>query len=166
MNFIITFAKLLLIVSGIAICAAALGYPVAHWVGGKLATFLSCLPTEQYDQALPALGIPATKAIRGDLLGAMDGYENLLVDHPQNAEIYSRMLEIALGPMNMPEYGEKILKNGMLHLSSDTERAALLKLHQVIISGDFKPFKHLTYRPEPDHRTELHLSIKEVQISA
>ncbi len=154
-HVIFAFAKLLLIIGGIGLVSGALGYPVAHWISEKLAILFSCLPAEKYARALPALGIPAAKAIRGDLLGALDGYEKLLADHPQNAEIYSRLLEIALGPMNMPEYGEKILQNAMLSLSSDSERAALLKLREEIKSGDFKPLKHLNYRLKPDHRTEL-----------
>jgi hypothetical protein len=142
-----SFAVMFIIAGIIGLIGITLGYPAAHWIGEKVANIFSCLPTEKYDRVLPALGIPASKAVRGDLLGAIDGYENLLIDYPQEEEIYSRLLEITLGPMNMPEYGEEVLQRGLLNLKLESEQIALLKFSQAIKNGDFRPLRHLNYRP-------------------
>ncbi len=142
-DFLLAFATLLLIAAGCVAAGIVTGYPAAHWFGQKLADLLSCLPTEKFVKSPPAYGIPASKAIRGDLDGAMESYELLLLDHPHDKQIYIRMLEIAFGPLHAPEYGENILQRGLENLPLESERAAIVSLSQALLSGEFHPFKYL-----------------------
>ena len=144
-EFLLAFVKILLMVAGCVFIGICIGYPAAQWIGRKFAELLSCLPTEKFAKAPPAYGIPASKAIRGDLFGAMESYEQLLLDHPQDKQIYLRMLEIAFGPLHAPEYGENILQRGLKNLTRETERAVILSLTQELQSGQFMPFKYLVH---------------------
>ncbi len=142
-EFLEAFVKILLMVAGCVVVGIAAGYPAAHWIGRKFAEILSCLPMEKFAKPQPALGIPATKAIRGDLEGAVESYEELLLEHPQEREIYFRLLEIALGPMHSPEYGDDVLQRGLLNLTGESERLALLHFSQELRNDEFRPFKYL-----------------------
>ena len=144
-EFLLAFVKILLMVAGCVVAGICAGYPAAQWIGRKFAEILSCLPTPKFSKAPPAYGIPASKAIRGDLAGAMACYEQLLLDHPQDKQIYLRMLEITFGPLHAPEYGENVLQRGLQNLTSESEQAAILSLSQALKSGDFTPFKYLDH---------------------
>ncbi|RYD48199.1 MAG: hypothetical protein EOP85_04035 [Verrucomicrobiaceae bacterium] len=146
-NIIEAFSKVTMMVSGVCIVGIIVGYPAAHWIGKRVASFLTFLPTERFSKAPPALGIPATKVMRGDLHGAVDSYEELLLSHPQDKEIYMRLLEVVLGPLKMDEYGENVLRRGMATLKDPSDRRALKKLYQAIRSGDYHPLQHLEPRP-------------------
>lgn len=143
MNILEAFPVVCLMVAIACAIGIATGYPAAHWIGQKFAEVLSCLPTEKFLKAPPALGIPATRAIRGDLEGAVEGYEDLLLEHPHEKEIYFRLLEIALGPMHASEYGDDVLQRGLMNLQGGSERLALLRFSQELKNGEFRPFKHL-----------------------
>lgn len=132
------------------IIGGAIGYPVAQWLGARFAEILSCLPKEKFSKPQPALGIPASKAVRGDLAGAVEGYEALLLSHPEEKEIYCRLLEIVLGPMKLDEYGEDVLQRGMQNLATDGERLVLLKLSQSLRNGEYHPFKYLEHDAAPE----------------
>lgn len=148
MAFIEHIPKVILLVCLCCVIGIAIGYPAAHWLGARLAEILTFLPKDKFTEPQPALGIPATKAIRGDLEGAVAGYEALLIQYPKEKEIYCRLLEIVLGPMKLEEYGENVLQRGLKNLASDSERLVLLKLSQSIRNGEYHPFKHLeAYQP-------------------
>ena len=135
-----------IVILTVCLCCAigiAVGYPAAQWLGARCAEILSCLPKEKFSEPQPALGIPASKAVRGDLEGAVADYEALLLDHPANKELYCRLLEIVLGPMKREEYGEEILQRGIMNLANDGERLVILKLSQSLRNGEYHPFKHL-----------------------
>ena len=142
-DFLEAFAKVCLMVGGICVVAILLGWPAAHWIGGKVATFLTFLPTEKFLKPQPALGIPATLAMRGDLHGAVAAYEELLLVHPHEHEIYFRLLEIVLGPLALAEYGDDVLCRGVANLPGESEKAALVRLAHELRDGSYKPFKHL-----------------------
>ena len=135
-----------MVILAVCICCAigiGIGYPAAQWLGARCAEILSCLPKEKFSEPQPALGIPASKAVRGDLEGAVEGYETLLLSHPKDKEIYCRLLEIVLGPMKLEEYGDEILQRAMKNLANDGERLMLLKLSQSLRNGEYHPFKYL-----------------------
>jgi hypothetical protein len=133
------------------VCTIAMlaGYPAAHWIGGRLADFLSFLPKEKFQKPQPALGIPATKAVRGDLHGAVEAYEELLVDHPHEQEIYCRLLEIVMGPLHLDEYAEDVLRRGLANLKLPSEKVVLINLSESIRSGSYHPFRHFDPRQTP-----------------
>lgn len=140
----------ILMVCTCCVIGIATGYPAAQWLGARLAEILSCLPKEKFSKPQPALGIPASKAVRGDLAGAVEGYEVLLLSHPEEKEIYCRLLEIVLGPMKLDEYGEDVLQRGMKNLATDGERLVLLKLSQSLRNGEYHPFQYLEHDAAPE----------------
>ena len=150
-SFIETFARICMTVGIICTIAILAGYPAAHWIGGQLAALLSCLPTEKFTKAPPALGIPASKAVRGDLAGAIEDYEKLLIVHPAEKEIYFRLVEITLGPLHEEAYGEDVLQRGVKNLKCESERIALLKFAEAIRHGDFTPMRHYDHHPLVAH---------------
>ncbi len=149
MAFIEYVPQVCLMVGLVAAIGIALGYPFAHLIGGRLAEFLSFLPREKFLKPQPALGIPATKASRGDLQGAVESYEELLLEHPHEREIYYRLLEIVMGPLHDEEYGEEVLRRGLANLKLESEKTVLLNLHDSIRSGSYHPFKHLDPQQQP-----------------
>lgn len=149
-----SFARILLLMAGLITLGICLGYPAAHWVGRKFAEVLSCLPTERFLRPQPALGIPASMAIHGDLAGAMESYELLLLDHPAEKQIYFRMVEIALGPLHAPEYGERILLRGLENLSDEKVRASLIRHYEALSHGESVALLHLP-EDEVENRPDL-----------
>lgn len=137
------FARLLLLMAGLIALGIFLGYPAAHWVGRKFAEVLSCLPAERFLRPQPALGIPASMAIHGDFVGAMESYEGLLLDHPAEKQIYFRMLEIALGPLHAVDYGEAILRRGLGNLPDEKVRASLIRHYEALCHGESVALLHL-----------------------
>ena len=150
MAFIEHVPKVILMVCICCVIGIAIGYPAAQWLGAKFAEILSCLPKEKFSKPQPALGIPASKAVRGDLAGAVEGYEALLLSHPKDKEIYFRLLEIVLGPMKLEDYGEEILQRGLENLATEGERLVLIKLSLSLRNGDYHPFKYLEHDAPPE----------------
>ena len=150
MAFIEHVPKVILMVCICCVIRIAIGYPAAQWLGAKFAEILSCLPKEKFSKPQPALGIPASKAVRGDLAGAVEAYEALLLTHPNEKDIYCRLLEILLGPMRLDDYGEDVLQRGVKNLATEGERLVLLKLSQSLRNGEYHPFKYLGYGAAPE----------------
>lgn len=141
------FPKVTFMVCGVCTIGIIAGYFAAQVIGKKVAEFMTFLPMDRFTKAPPALGIPATKAMRGDLHGAVNSYEELLLAHPHEKEIYLRLLEVVLGPLKMEEYGENVLQRGLVNLKDESGRQALLLLSEAIRSGDYHPLQHLEPRP-------------------
>lgn len=147
LSFVEHFHKVTFMVAGVCALGIIVGYPVALLIGKKMAEFLTFLPTERFSKAPPALGIPATKVMRGDLHGAVDAYEKLLLTHPRDKEVYIRLLEVVLGPLKMEEYGENVLRRGLKNLRKKSDRQALKELCRAIRSGQYHPHQHLAPKP-------------------
>lgn len=143
------FPKVCLIIAGTCLIGMMIGYPAAHWIGGKVAAFLSFLPQERFAKPEPALGIPAAKAMRGDLQGAVESYEQLLATHPREKEIHFRLIELLLGPMHAEERGEQALQRGLANLTEAADRAALLTIAREIREGSYHPYGFLDHGPAP-----------------
>ena len=95
MALIESIPRVLLMVCLCCVIGICIGYPVAKWLGARMAEILSYLPQEKSCEPQPALGISASKAGRGDLGSAVKGYETLLFNHPKNKEIAMRGLNYA-----------------------------------------------------------------------
>ncbi|MBK1883914.1 hypothetical protein JIN85_15960 [Luteolibacter pohnpeiensis] len=134
---------LIILVAMIAAIGIATGYPAALWIGDKVAEFISCLPNERFAVAPPIMGPPASKAIRGDLQEALADYEALLENYPDEPEIYRKIIELTLGPMNQSELAEDYLHLAMENLQDAKDRSRLIKLAASIKSGEYCPFQHL-----------------------
>lgn len=136
-------------IGGGTLIGIATGYPVATWLGQRLADFLSFLPRERFEVAPPPLGIAASKAANGDLAGAVDSYQSMLVDHPGDREIYIRLIELLLGPLDRVERGEEILRQGLRHLSDPRDREVLVKVSAALRNGSHRPYRYLDYHADP-----------------
>lgn len=150
MAFLEHVPKVILLVCLCCVIGIAIGYVAAQWFGARLAEILTFLPKEKFAAPQPAMGIPASMAVRGDLEGAVAGYEALLLSHPKEKEIYCRLLEIVLGPMKLDDYGEEILQRGFRNLATAGERLVLLKLSEDLRNGGYHPFKHLERAAPPE----------------
>jgi hypothetical protein len=141
------FSKVSAMVAGVCMIGIIVGYPMALIIGKKLAEFLTFLPTERFSKAPPAMGIPATLIKRGDLHGAVDAYEALLLKYPRDKEVYMRLLEVVLGPLKMEEYGENVLRRGLKKMKTKADRQALKELSRSIRRGQYHPHQHLQPKP-------------------
>ena len=124
------FTKVLWILYGLGgvVCLSIIvGWPTAQWLSERLAYFLSALPDEKYDVPPPRLAMAASLSAHGDLEGALTFYQKLMEDHPQEEEVYHRMLEIVLGPLDRPAQAEQILHRGLTTLEHPRAQAALVR---------------------------------------
>ncbi|RYD22493.1 MAG: hypothetical protein EOP88_07865 [Verrucomicrobiaceae bacterium] len=147
MDVLLQMPKVIFMVCGVCTIGIIVGWFAAQVMGKKVADFLTFLPTERFATAPPAMGIPASKAMSGDLHGAVDSYEELLLKYPHDKEIYFRLLEVVLGPLKMEAYGENVLQRGFANLEKEADRKNLRDLCDAIRSGDYHPLQHLEPRP-------------------
>jgi len=140
------FTKVLWIMYGLGgvVCLSIIaGWPTAQWLSERLAYFLSAWPDEKYDVPPPRLAMAASLAAQGDLEGALTFYEKLMQDHPQEEEVYHRMLEIVLGPLDRPAQAEEILHRGLTTLEAPRAQAALVRLFGELKAGTYRPMVYL-----------------------
>lgn len=148
-DFITSVALILVMVGGTVAIGIATGYPAAVWIGNRLGDFLSFLPRERFDVAPPPLGIAAAKAAKGDLAGAVDSYEEMLAEHPGDREIYIRLIELLLGPLDQVERGEEVLRQGLRELPDERDREVLVKVCAALKNGSHRPYRYLDYHADP-----------------
>jgi len=150
-------------ISAVGVCSILgvfFGVPLATWLGEKLATVISCFSAEKFTKAQPLIGHAATKAVRGDVVGAMSDYSRMSRQHPRNGEIYLRMMELAYGPLQQPELGDQILKRAMKKVRNSKERRSLKRLGLALKEGNLITHKHLGWASKLEHGIQpplLHL---------
>ncbi len=128
---------------GLTCIAVIVGWSAAQWLGERIAGFLSALPDEKYDTPPPRLAMAASLAAHGDLDGALAFYGTLMAEYPHEEEVYHRMLEIALGPLNRPELAEEILARGLSALEPGRAQVALVRLFGELEAGSYRPMGYL-----------------------
>jgi|GEM_PF-5118386 len=67
----------------------------------------------------------------------------MLEDHPENAELYLRLMELAYGPLQKPDYGDQILERGLDQVTEEREIKLLLRLGSALKEGEIITHKHL-----------------------
>lgn len=136
-------------IGGGTLIGIATGCPFATWIGNRVGDFLSFLPRERFEVAPPPLGIAASKAANGDLAGAVDSYESMLADHPGDREIYIRLIELLLGPLDREKRGEEILRQGLRQLPDERDREILVNVSAALRNGTHRPYRYLDYHADP-----------------
>ena len=129
-------------VSLVALAGIFMGIPVSHWIGRVMGDYLAGAPTEKFTESLPMMGMASTHAMRGELNEAVALYEQFLLTHPREMEIYVRLAEIAYGPLQDQEYGDKVLERAKKNLPKQQFRA-VADLSIAIVKKELFPLKHL-----------------------
>ncbi len=137
--FIDQVPKVIFMVCGVCTLGILAGWPAAHWIGRKMAEFLSGLPTARFARPSPLFGIPRSMTMRGDLHGAVAKYEEMLLEYPAERELYYRLYEIVLGRLNDQSHAADILQRAMRNLPREHDREVMLELQAEIISGSYHP---------------------------
>ena len=136
------------LVAGLSIAGVVFGIPITNWIGGKLASVLSFLPTEKFSKSPPLISQGIALGMQGRLHEAAFVYEKFLKAHPDNLELYCHLLDLAFGPLHDHEYGEVLIKRGDKRLNKRGRK--FLRVHRdAILSGASYPLKHLSWRKDP-----------------
>jgi len=147
LDFLFGFAVVFLIVSFCVVVGIACGLPVSRWLGNRVGQFLTGWSDEKYDVPPPRFAMAAAITAHGDLEDALAFYEEMLITYPQEEQIYHRMLEIALGPLDRPGLAEEILSRGLAALEKPSQQAALVRQYEELKAGTHRPLAHLR-KPE------------------
>lgn len=143
LDFLFGFAVVFMIVAFCVVIGIAFGVPAARWLGNRVGQFLSGWSDEKYDIPPPRFAMAAAITAHGDLEDALAFYEDMLLTYPQEEQIYHRMLEIALGPLDRPGLAEEILSRGLAALEQPSQQAALVRQYEELKAGTHRPLAHL-----------------------
>lgn len=143
LDLLFAFALVFLIVASCVVLGIAFGIPAARWLGNRVGQFFTGWSDEKYEIPPPRFAMAAAITAHGDLEDALAFYEDMLLTYPQEEQIYHRMLEIALGPLDRPELAEDILARGLAALASDTQQAALVRQYEELKAGTHRPLARL-----------------------
>jgi hypothetical protein len=129
------------------IVAAILAIPVASWISEKLAQVLSFFSREKFRKSPPILSKGDALAMKGEVYPAFTLFRKLLTKHPQDIEIYYRLIDLAFGPMQDVELGDAIIAFGVKRLDKRPRRL-IKERRNAIVLGELYPLKHLRWRDE------------------
>lgn len=152
LEFLIRLAWTFIAMAGLCSVGIALGIPAGRWIGNRIGHMLSGLSDAKFDAPCPLLGPAAAMAVRGDLNGAVDAYQKQLEDHPNEQEIYWRLLEILLGPLKDGERARAVLEQACENLDDESSRSAIVRLAADLDRGRYLPFGHLLGKDGRDPR--------------
>jgi len=139
-------------IGGLALLGIAIGIPFTHWISGIIANYLSFFPTTKFHRPVPLISRGQALSMQGKLSEAAQVYESLLIDHPDNLELYINLVDLAFGPLDDHAYGNDIIHQGDEHLTPRGQR--VLRIHrEAILRGELTPLQHLGWQKDPkkDH---------------
>lgn len=148
LDLLFAFALVFVIVAFCVVVGIAFGVPAARWLGNRVGQFLSGWSDEKYEVPPPRFAMAAAITAHGDLEDALTFYEEMLITYPQEEQIYHRMLEIALGPLDRPELAADILSRGVAALEKESQHAALERAYEELKAGTHRPLAHLRKRDD------------------
>ena len=85
--------------------------------------------------------------MRGELYPAFTLFRRFLNYHPQDLEVYFRLIDLAFGPMQDAELGDAIIAYSEKRLDKRGRRV-LKQRRNAIVLGELYPLKHLAWRDE------------------
>lgn len=121
-DIVLTAIALLAMAGGLGFLV---GMPVANFLGERLSQFFLGSSAERFDKPQPLIGKATAKAIRGDVEGARADLEEMLIEHPLNAELHLRLIELAYGPMTDKELGRRLTLRALRTISDEHERETI-----------------------------------------
>lgn len=139
-----------LLVSVGLLVAILLAIPTTGWVSQKMANVLSFFSLEKFRKPPPLLSKGDALAMQGRVGDAFHVFRQYLKDHPRNLEIYSRLIDLAFGPMQDAELGDAIIAFGVKRLDRRGRRV-IKRRKNAILFGELYPLKHLGWREEAEY---------------
>ena len=132
------------------VAAILLAIPFAHWVSQKMANVLSFFSLEKFRKPPPMLSHGDALAMQGEVMAAFHLFRKFLKTHPRDLEVYSRLIDLAYGPMQDAELGDAVLAFGKKRLDKRGRRV-IRERRNAIVLGDLYPLKHLGWRQDTEY---------------
>ena len=85
--------------------------------------------------------------MQGHVYPAFNVFRRFLDYHPQDIEVYFRLIDLAFGPMQNAELGDAIIAYGVKRLDKRGRRV-IKERRNAIVLGELYPLKHLAWRDE------------------
>ncbi len=139
--------KFFILMAAAALLAVFLAIPVAAWLSQKVADVLSFFSTERFRKPPPLLSRGDALAMQGKVGDAFHVFRQFLKEHPQDLEVYCRLIDLAYGPMQDEGLGKAILAFGKKRLNQRGKRV-ITERRNAVLSGEVYPLKHLRWRKE------------------
>lgn len=139
-----------LLVSAVLIMAILLALPATHWVSQKMSNVLSFFSLEKFRQPPPLLSRGDALAMQGRVGDAFHIFRQFLKNHPRDLEIYTRLIDLAFGPMQDVELGDAIIAFGVKRLDRRGRRV-IKQRRNAIVLGELYPLKHLGWRGQTEY---------------
>jgi hypothetical protein len=136
-----------LVVFAVLFCAIILALPATHWIGQRMANVLSFFSLERFRRPPPLLSKGDALAMRGEIYPAFNVFRRFLKHHPRDLEVYSRLIDLAFGPMQDAELGDAIIAFGVKRLDKRGRRV-IKERRNAIVLGELYPLKHLAWRDD------------------
>jgi len=110
--------------------AIILAFPLAALIAEPTGNLF--WPSEKYDRPQPQYSIPQSKRARGLYEEAMDGFEKIAEEHPQETQPYVEMIDIAIVNLHDPVRAKAIFHHGIDVLKKDEDRETLARMYRAI----------------------------------
>jgi len=88
--------------------------------------------------------------MQGEVMEAFHLFRRFLKEHPLDLEVYSRLIDLAYGPLQDVELGDAVLAFGKKRLDRRGRRV-IRERRNAIVLGDLYPLKHLGWRQETEY---------------
>jgi len=139
-----------LMVSAGLVLAIGLALPATHWISQKISNVLSFFSREKFRKPPPLLSRGDALAMQGRVGDAFHVFRQFLKNHPRDIEIYTRLIDLAFGPMQDTELGDAIIAFGLKRLDRRSRRV-IKQRRNAIVLGDLYPLKHLGWRDQTEY---------------
>lgn len=139
-----------LMVSAGLLLAILLAIPASGWISQKMANVLSFFSLEKFRRPPPLLSKGDALAMQGRVGDAFHVFRQFLKYHPREIEIYTRLVDLAFGPMQDAELGDAIIAYGVKRLDRRGRRV-IKQRRNAIVLGELYPLKHLGWREETEY---------------
>lgn len=136
-----------LVIFAVLFAAIILALPTTTWVSQRMANVLSFFSLERFRRPPPLLSKGDALAMRGEVYPAFNVFRRFLDHHPQDLEVYFRLIDLAFGPLQDAELGDAIIAYGVKRLDKRGRRV-IKERRNAIVLGELYPFKHLAWRDE------------------
>lgn len=137
----------ILMVFFVLIAAILLALPTTSWISQRMANVLSFFSLEKFRRPPPLLSKGDALAMRGEIYPAFNVFHRFLKYHPTDLEVYSRLIDLAFGPMQDADLGDSIIAYGVKRLDRRGRRV-IRERRNAIVLGELYPLKHLAWRDE------------------
>ncbi len=137
-------------VAALAILGILFAIPITHWVSQRMANALSFFSQERFRTPPPLLSRGDALAMQGEVAEAFHVFRQFLKKHPEDLEVYSRLIDLAFGPMQDAQLGDAIIAFGKKRLDKRGRRV-ILERRNAIVLGELYPLKHLGWRKETEY---------------